>query len=150
MHTDINDIEHENEVLATLLDIDDLLFQNTLIEQFDVSSCPNIEQMDIVKNINVMNAETIKHGNENEEMYIVENVNVIIHEPIICNNTRSIKSQPKKWKRKTSQRLRMNGQEYIGYQRNGNLVSHGIQRPSRNIQPTCKSEFCIRAKNRFC
>lgn len=44
----------------------------------------------------------------------------------------------------------MNGQEYIGFQRKGIVVSQDVQRPARKIQPTCESKFCIKAKNRFC
>jgi len=87
-------------------------------------------------------------SNENEQMD-VENINVN-NVQSKANDTRSIKPQPNKWKRKISQRCRMNGQEYTGFQRKGNVVSQDVQRPTRNIQPICKSKFCIKAKNRFC
>ncbi|XP_060846216.1 metacaspase-2-like [Rhopalosiphum padi] len=87
-------------------------------------------------------------SNENEQID-VENINVN-NVQSKANDTRSIKPQPNKWKRKISQRCRMNGQEYTGFQRKGNVVSQDVQRPTRNIQPICKSKFCIKAKNRFC
>jgi len=49
----------------------------------------------------------------------------------------SIIPQPDKWKRKTTKRLKMNGEEYIGYQRKKSVVSHNVLRLLRNIQPTC-------------
>jgi len=87
-------------------------------------------------------------SNENEQMDVeCINVNNVLSK---ANDTRSIKPLPNKWKRKTSQRCRMDGQEYMGFQRKGNVVSQDVQRPARNIQPICESKFCIKAKNRFC
>ena len=68
----------------------------------------------------------------------------------IKNNNRNIKPKPDKWKRKTSQKLRMNGEDYIGYQRKGNVVSQDVTRSARKIQPTCNSTFCKKSNSRFC
>jgi len=46
--------------------------------------------------------------------------------------------------------LRINGPGYVSFQWKGNVLSQDVQRPARNIQPTCESIFCIKAKNRLC
>lgn len=169
VNCDIN-IEQDNEVLAILLEsnIDNLMFQNAHIDNFEVNTVNsniNIEEDNEVLDISLENniplyeilTENILKSNdinnENKQMD-VENINVNDDVNTIIqskrNDTLSIKPQPNKWKRITSQRLRMNGQEYIGFQRKGNVVSQDVQRPARNIQPTCESKFCIKAKNRFC
>lgn len=44
----------------------------------------------------------------------------------------------------------MSGKSYVGYHRKDNVVEHNIKRPSRVLDNTCSSAFCIRAKNRVC
>lgn len=40
----------------------------------------------------------------------------------------------------------MNDEDYIGYQRKGNIVSQNVNLLGRKIQPTCNSKFCKKIK----
>lgn len=44
----------------------------------------------------------------------------------------------------------MNSEDYIGYQRKGNIVSQNVNRSGRKIQPTRNSKICKKSKNHFC
>lgn len=142
MNSDEN-IEQDNEVLEIPLDfnVDDEMLAFPL-EYNEILNQDILEPNDVDDVLE-------EYRCENEQMD-VENINLNAQSIIKCNNTRNVKPQPNKWKRKTSQRLRMNGKGYIEFQRKGNVVSQDMQRPARNIQPTCESKFCIKAKNRFC
>jgi len=63
---------------------------------------------------------------------------------------RSPKANKGEWKRVKMQNLRMTGKSYVGYHRKDNVVEQNVQRPSRILDNTCSSKFCIKAKKRFC
>lgn len=70
-----------------------------------------------------------------QENNITDNIEnqVVEQHNIKSKNIRSIKPKPDMWKRKTSQKLRMNGDDYIGYQRKGNVVFQDVTRSARKI-----------------
>jgi len=168
MNFDTHNIEQNNEVLAIPLECYTNNFEDGMleiplenVEVNTVSSDINIEKDNEMLEIQLANNTPLYYelltkdilkpndrDNKNEQMD-VENIN-LNNVQSEANDTRNIKPQPNKWKRITSQRCRMNGQEYIGFQRKGNVVSQDVKRPARKIQPTCESKFCIKAKNRFC
>jgi len=62
---------------------------------------------------------------------------------------RSVKANKGELKREKMQILKMSGKPYVGYHRKDNIVEHNVKRPSRALDNTCSSTFCIKAKNKL-
>jgi len=61
--------------------------------------------------------------------------------------TQSKESMPVSFKRKVSQKLRMKGEPYLGYnQSKRNQVLHNVDRVGKNIQLGCSSEVCEKSQ----
>lgn len=114
----------------------------------------NSLEISLIDNSLVVCNENLQNYSLNVEDFELNDLNLIVEDSeeniLNCEKRHNIIPQPDKWKRETTKRLRMNGEEYIGYERNKSVVSHNVLRPPRNIQPTCLSLYCKKAKNRFC
>lgn len=108
----------------------------------------------IDNNLVVCNENLQNYSLINVEAFELNDINLIVEDSeenvLNCEKRHNIIPQLDKWKRESTKRLRMNGEEYIGYQRKKPVVSHNVLRPPRNIQPTCLFLYCKKAKNRFC
>lgn len=161
-----SDICIDNELLA--LPIDNSLYYSPFNNNHDEND-QNIltEESENINNVEIVSGNELEYNADvitlpfeinspTIEKCILENNNIDtignqeVEQKIKSNNNRNIKPKPDVWKRKTSQNMRMNGNDYIGYQRKGNVVSQDVTRSARKIQPTCISKFCKKSKNRFC
>jgi len=135
----------ENEVLAIPIE-----------EYFSFSNEDNLDQAD-------HNVFTEESGNINNVAIItlpLELNNSIVKSDIqetenIDNNMEQVQEVAQNIKNnncniKPRQKLRMNGEDYIGYQRKGNVLSQDVTRSARKIQATCNSTFCKKSNSRFC
>lgn len=79
---------------------------------------------------------TISHNNTINEN-INENENDLEEISVNINNAIGVKRnrtpQEDKWTRKNNKHKRMTGQEYVGFQRKGNVVEHNVIRKPRSL-----------------
>jgi len=137
---------------------DDMIFYDDL--QYNVECetnniVDNRLELNLINNKLVVCNENLHNKLLDVETFKLNDLNFIVEDNeennvLNCKKRHSVVPQPDKWKRETTKRLRMNGEEYIGYERNKSVVSHNVIRPPRNIKPTCMSQYCQNAKNRFC
>lgn len=65
---------------------------------------------------------------------------------------RSLVAEPENWKRSKNKKLRMRGEQYIGfkYNKESKKSSQDQVRSGRKLKPRCSSSYCLKAKNRQC
>lgn len=99
------------------------------------------------------NHDVISSDSENIQpnIQITDTIQEEVHYGDMTEGRRRLKqSQPEKWKKNVTKRLRMEGKEYVGYKRpRGEKVQPQI-RNSRVMGPRCISNFCKKSKIRCC
>lgn len=103
----------------------------------DVTDC-DYYLSDVDQSLRLFNDETstssgICHGNLNE------------------GRNRLLKAEPKTWKKIKNKKLRMLGQEYLGYTKPSNRKMRQDKiRPARQLGDRCNSQFCKKSNVRNC
>lgn len=113
-------------------------------EEFEIS-----EKMELSEALN-----QIVSGDE-DETKSTEECSQIVAKADYGNMTEGRKRQKiankNNWKRIKNERLRMKGEEYLGFSRDKNKnFKQNVIRPSRQIGERCMSKMCMKSKKRFC
>lgn len=133
----------------------------------------NINDMEIVNNLNGSSEVIESEQNSNNYLQVNETPVTNKEEQPVTNKdetdsdpeyllplSRLVKPKLKRkntadlneWKVKKQKKLRMKGQEYLGYRRPGNSskVFHDTIRKARKMKEACNSEICKKSNKRFC
>lgn len=100
----------------------------------DSTYCPSDADLDLnLSQDEPSTSSGIYHGNQND------------------GRKRKLKANPKTWKKIKNQKLRMLGQEYLGYTKPKNTkLKQDKIRPARKLGSACNSEFCRKSQVRNC